>query len=423
MSEDKRIFSKTSKQVQAIDLLGDPVIRHIGLFGGSRSGKTFILIYAIIVRASKVRSRHLIIRSTFNSIKRSIWLDTMPKVLSLCFPNLKYSMNKTDYILELANGSQIMIAGLDTGDRVEKILGSEFTTIYFNECSQIEYSSMQIVISRLAEKNTVKKKVYYDFNPPTKSHWSYYLFIKKIDPIEDVPLENAEQYGSLLMNPSDNLDNIDDEYINLLKRMPEKDRKRFLEGEFNDESEGQAYYGFRDEFVKETVRHPGTLFTAHDFNVNPMSALVFQYIDNKFYIHDEIFLPNSDTYKMCAEMKNRNYVGVEAIPDSTGVNRKTSGKSDFDIMKEHGIKILTTHNPYVRDRVNNVNRLLSDGKIIINPKCKKLINDLHKVVWRDNGLYDGEDGMLTHISDCLGYACWKLDPIGLKREKYGVMAR
>ena len=50
------------------------------LYGGSRSGKTFILVYALIIRASKVKSRHVIIRKTFSAVKRSIVFDTLPNL-------------------------------------------------------------------------------------------------------------------------------------------------------------------------------------------------------------------------------------------------------------------------------------------------------------------------------------------------------
>ena len=101
-----------------------------------------------------------------------------------------------------------------------------------------------------------------------------------------------------------------------------------------------------------------------------------------FYIFDEVFLENSDTYKLAAELKKRKYTGM-LVPDSTGKNRKTSGKSDFEILKESGFRIPSVRNPFVTDRINNVNRLFADNRIIINPKCKKLIADLEKVVWKD----------------------------------------
>ena len=45
-------FKKTDKQLEAVALLSSPAKR-IMLYGGSRSGKTAILIYSILVRAFK----------------------------------------------------------------------------------------------------------------------------------------------------------------------------------------------------------------------------------------------------------------------------------------------------------------------------------------------------------------------------------
>lgn len=415
MSDEK--FKKTAKQIEAIKVLSSRA-KDIMLFGGSRSGKTFIIIYAIIVRACKTKSRHAILRFKFNHAKRSIWLDTLPKVINLCFPDLgitEKSYNKSDFYLKLPNGSEIWVGGLDDKERVEKILGNEYSTVYFNESSQINYDSVQKAKTRLAEKNSLKKKSYYDCNPPTKLHWSYWAFEKKLDPIADEPFKNPERYDSLLMNPMDNLENIDEEYIELLQAMPEKDRERFLLGLYTDASDGRAYYSFdREKHVKPTKQEPGTLFIGMDFNVNPMTAIIGQYLDEEFHIHDELFLENSDTYKMCDALKKKGYMG-DVIPDSTGRNRKTSGMSDFEILKSNGFNILNTRNPFVTDRVNNVNRLFTADRTIINPRCKKLINDLEKVSWKNNKLDQKTDPMLTHVSDCLGYLQYRIEPMAIKR--------
>jgi len=418
VTTQKPEFRKTEKQKELAILLGSDA-KEIMAYGGSRSGKTFGLCRHVFVRAAKEKSRHLILRKNFNHIKRSIWLDTLPKVLSLSFPNLRAKPNKSDFYYKLANDSEIWVGGLDDKDRVEKILGTEYSTIYFNECSQIDYSSVQIAKTRLAEKNGLAKKVYYDMNPPTKRHWAYWLFEKHIDPIDEVPVQNPEAYASLLMNPVDNLENIDEEYLDLLSKMPEKERNRFLLGLYNDDSDGSVYYSFdRDKHVKPVEKNPGTIFIGMDFNVDPMTAVIGQYRDNSFYIFDEVFLNNSDTYKMTAALKEKGYAGI-IIPDSTGANRKTSGQSDFQILRESGFRIDSTHNPFVTDRVNNINRLFTDGRIVIDPKCKKLINDLEKVVWKNDELdQSGANKHLTHISDCLGYLCWKLDPFSRMIKKY-----
>jgi len=220
-------FKKTSKQIQAIDILASDA-RHVLLRGGSRSGKSFILLYALIVRALKCKSRHVILRLHFNHVKQSIWLDTLPKVLELCFPDIvsRCKFDKADWYLTLPNGSEIWIGGLDDKERTEKILGKEFSTIWFNECSEITLESRNIALTRLAEKNELVKRAWYDCNPPKKTHWTHDLFIEHPD----------QGCATMLINPPDNLENIDPDYISgVLEKLPPLLRLRFLNGEFGSD--------------------------------------------------------------------------------------------------------------------------------------------------------------------------------------------
>jgi hypothetical protein len=148
-----------------------------------------------------------------------------------------------------------------------------------------------------------------------------------------------------------------------------------------------------------------------DFNVSPSTAIIFQFVNNTFFILDEIWLKVGDTYKVADELNRRGYRGGDIFPDSTGRNRKSSGKSDFDILKEYGFRIKTVQNPLQRDRVNNVNRLFSHDRIIVHKRCKKLINDLEKLKWKNGKLYEGTDKMLGHAFDAFSYPTWQLAPI------------
>jgi len=408
-------FKKTPKQIEATKLLGSSA-KHVLLAGGSRSGKTFKLVRAIIIRACKTQSRHISLRKHFNSIKTSLWHETLPAVLNLCFPDLPVKWNRSDYYITFPNGSEYWVGGLDDQKRAEKILGKEYSTIHFNEISELDFSSVQLALTRLAQKNDLYKRAYYDCNPPPKSHWAYWQFIKRLNPADNEPILNPDNYQHMIMNPKDNMDNLDEEYLAMLEALPEKERNRFLNGEFSDVDDGAAYYSFnRDNHVKKVNRAPGTVFSFLDFNVSPGVAVIAQFDGDRFYIFDEIWIDdNSDTYKIAAELKKRGYIG-DAICDSTGANRKTSGKTDYGILREYGFNVLKTRNPFQNDRVNNLNRLLANDKIIIDPKCKKLINDLEKVSWKDNLLDQKTDKSLTHITDALGYGCWKLAPLSMQK--------
>lgn len=418
-------FSKTNIQLQASELMANPLKRHIMCYGGSRSGKTFILCYGVFVRASRMTSRHCILRSKFNHAKRSLWLDTIPKMLRICFPDLKVKYNKTDFYIEVPNAeggiSEVWIGGLDDKERVEKILGNEYSTLYFNECSQIRYEDIQTALSRLAEKNNLRKVVYYDENPPHKKHWSYWFFIKFINPLDNEPIDPSP-IASILMNPMDNINNIDPEYISeILDKMPEKQRNRFKLGLFGEGDDGTVYYEFsREKHVKPTKFEQTSVYICMDFNVHPMCACIIQVIENVVYVHEEIYLENSDTPKMCAELKRLGYSNCKVIPDSTGKNRKTSGKSDFIILKENGFPVIRTRNPLVVDRINCINRLFANDQVVINPQCKKLINDLERVSYKDGVLDKKSDLMLTHMSDAFGYGAYKFFPITGQNEPISV---
>jgi phage terminase large subunit-like protein len=259
----------TPKQREANKLLAGPA-RNIMLRGGSRSGKTFLLVRAIVQRAINApQSRHAIFRFRFNHAKTSIWADTLPKVLKLCFPQLRVRFDKTDFYVELTNGSQIWIAGLDDKDRVEKILGAEYATLYFNESSQIPWGSIETAMSRLAQKCALAPeiakatgrthlalKAYFDCNPPSKLHWSYALFRSKVKPGTKEALSNPEDYAEMKVNPADNADNLPPEYFNVLASMSSAKRLRFEAGEWASEVNG-ALWSLEDRTSPDGRNMPG----------------------------------------------------------------------------------------------------------------------------------------------------------------------
>lgn len=234
-------FKLTAKQEAANALLASPS-QHILLAGGSRSGKTVLIIRAMIIRALKApESRHLVARFRFGHCKQSIVHETFPFVMSHCFPDRTCEVNRSDWFASFPNGSEIWFGGLDDKERTEKILGKEFATILLNECSQIPYSSRNMAVTRLAQRvkdeatgKLLPLKMYYDENPPDKGHWTYKLFKAKVDPDKKTPLADPENYGFMQLNPMDNRENLNPEYIKTLESLPLRLRKRFLEGEFRD---------------------------------------------------------------------------------------------------------------------------------------------------------------------------------------------
>jgi len=246
-------FAKNPRQREAIQLLND--YTHTMLYGGSRSGKTFIIIRNIVLRALRYPSRHLVIRLRNIHVNISIVQDTFPKVMKICFPEIPYTLNKSMLYAELpapgGKTSQIWFAGTDDPARVERVLGNEYSTIFANEVSQIAWETILVMWTRLAENVGLDLKFYYDCNPPNMKHWAYTMFFKGQDPRGQpimVPedLNNLDgpmvpiQTANLLMNPTDN-PHLSPQYLAILHSLPERQRARFLKGVFMADIEGALW--------------------------------------------------------------------------------------------------------------------------------------------------------------------------------------
>lgn len=233
----------TARQSEATRLMGAGQT-HTMLFGGSRSGKTFAIVRAYCIRAIKYPgSRQAMLRFRFNHIRSTIVADTFPKVMDLCFPEVGWKLDKTEWVAKFQNGSEIWFGGLDDKERTEKILGQEHCGIYLNECSQIPWSARNMAVTRLAQNIGARLRMDYDCNPPSQAHWTYKVFVEGKDPETNRPLPNPENYKCMLMNPDDNRDNLTAEYLAELDALPERLRKRFKEGMFLSAAENALWSG------------------------------------------------------------------------------------------------------------------------------------------------------------------------------------
>jgi hypothetical protein len=235
-------FELTDKQAEALKVMGCGA-RHVQLEGGSRSGKTLLFLYAAAIRSLRAPgARHAVLRWRFNHVKQSVVFDTWPKLMEIAFPNEKVHLNKSDWFAEFENGSQVWFGGLDDSD---KILGNEYCGILLNEASQIGWDARNRALTRLAQKveihedgkptgNYLPLRMWDDLNPGMDTHWTGQVFHKHRDPETKKPLGQMDQYASFRLNPSDNLDNLPESYIDTLNELPARLRKRFLYGEYAD---------------------------------------------------------------------------------------------------------------------------------------------------------------------------------------------
>lgn len=219
---------------------------HVLGFGGSRSGKTFGFTYCVATRAiQSPGSRHLIARLHNIDVRQAVMKDTWPAVMRLAYPSVPWKPNMQDQYVTLENGAEVWFLGLDDKERVEKILGKEYATLYPNECSQIRYETILTLRTRLAQNaakadgRPLRLKMYYDLNPVGRSHWTYREFVEGVRPDNRQPLPPGRR-TYVQLNPADN-PHLPDGYMEELDAMPERHRQRFMEGKYLSEVPGALW--------------------------------------------------------------------------------------------------------------------------------------------------------------------------------------
>ncbi len=287
----------TIKQAEAITLLKSKAL-HVLLYGGARSGKTVAFLMAILYRANRYPgSRHLIARWRYNHAKTSIWRESLLPMLKV-HSEVGYELYESDPVhVVFDNGSEIWIGGFEDKERVEKLLGHEYATIMFNEVSQIGFEAVTLGMSRLAQ--TIKglvNKAYYDCNPPSPLHWSHKLFIEKVDPVSGERLQQPDLYRHLRMNPSDNKENLPENYIrDILGALPDRARRRMRDGEWV-KAEGVIYEHFQDSMIIPYDELPSMEYYSIgvDFGLN-MAAVLYGWCGETLYLMDDHGTYNATT--------------------------------------------------------------------------------------------------------------------------------
>ena len=241
------------KQKQAWALLTRKDKTRFLFDGGSRSGKTALITEYLVRRALHYPgSRQLAARKYRTHAKTSLWNDTFRRYLSANVPHEWYQLSESELTVRFRNGSTITVGGMDNADRLEKILGNEYITVFLNEATQLSYEAMQMAATRLAQRIADSRgrfaipKLILDCNPRGPRHWLHYVGVRQLDPETEKPLPDADRWGRLNWSAYDNRANLPPEYLAALEALPEIMRERMLNGVWRD-NQGAVYSEFDED--------------------------------------------------------------------------------------------------------------------------------------------------------------------------------
>ena len=243
----------TAKQARAwFQILEDPGARRVLFDGGARSTKTALICLWLLVQAATYPGALILMaRKHREHARKSLWDDTLRK-LTRGQPDFR--MRDGDMEIDVANGSTIRVDGLDDEARVDKILGTEYDHVFFNEATQLSWQTVCTVLTRLARATVPNRKAFFDCNPKSQRHWLYNAGVLHQDPDAGTPLPDAAIWRRQHWTPADN-PHLPADALATLQALPGVQRRRMLLGEWC-EAEG-AVYAFDEDLHTFTDLPPG----------------------------------------------------------------------------------------------------------------------------------------------------------------------
>ena len=421
----------TEKQQEGLALLQDPSKKYILFTGGSRSGKTFLIMEFLIGRAFQFPgSRQLIVRKNLVDTRGSIWDDSLPKYLNLFVPSSEYTLIKSELKVEFANGSSIVLGGLDDEERSQKVLGTEYITIFCNEATQMSFGVIGTLQTRLAQRvkdhtgsfNAANKMI-LDCNPQTERHWLYIWGVQFKDPTTKPPkpLKDAILHATLHWTAYDNLANLPEGYIETLDALPDIARRRMLLGIWCG-GEGQIFKDFNEEtHTCEPFKIPmsWSRYRAIDFGYKHPFAFVcaaYDWATNTIYIY-HAFEKSGMTIDDAAKEIN-NY--EKETRDIYEITWSDHNASDRAFLQSHGIYTQLAKKS-VPDGINSIAQRLKTNpktgkpKLMIFSNCDTVIEQFYSYTWHESKSEVSDKETPVKLNDdsmdCVRYICYGIDKL------------
>ena len=243
-------FKPLTRQSEALKFLSvDSDVETILYGGAAGGGKTMLgCMWQILRRLKYPGTRSLIGRAKLDTLKKT----TMNTFFQVAHDiGLKagedFIYNQQSHIVKFSNGSEIILADLQfypSDPQMTDLGGLELTDVFLDEATEITEKAYSIVSSRIRYKLNefgLKPKILLTCNP--SKGWIYNQFYL---PYKNQNLPQHLAFVQAL--PGDNI-HLPDSYVTSLTRLPEADRKRLLEGDWEFDNSSDRLYMY-DELVR-----------------------------------------------------------------------------------------------------------------------------------------------------------------------------
>lgn len=328
--------------------------------GSAGSGKSYTIAQRIIIRCTKEPIRVLVCRRYATTLRNScfaLFKEILTKWQLLPYVKIK----ETDMSITFPNGSQIIMVGLDTEEKLLSL--TNISTVWVEEAYEVEKSKVEQLNLRM-RGTAANQQIILSWNPISKHSWLYEFTVK--NPPENSVFIHSTYKDNPFLNP---------EYVQALDEMeirnPEKYRV-YGRGEWGVDSSGLVIKNWKSEAfdVMELAAAGLEHRAGMDLGWIDKSAIIdtlYDKANHTIYVFNEFYKSGCQPSELAAAIKDMNLakskIKVDAAEPRTiqffrneGINAEGAAKG--------------------KDSVKAGLMFLQDNLIIVHPKCQNFITEL-----------------------------------------------
>lgn len=373
-----------------LEILTDYTNRFEVYYGGGGSGKSYGACQKIYLKALKHKRRVLVVRKVGATLKESIFklfctLISKSGLYDYC------KINRSDFTIQLPNGSEFIFKGLDDAEKIKSIDG--ITDIVVEEATEITLDDFTQLNIRL-RPDVEFAQIYLMFNPISKTNWvfNYWILNKP---------ENAVVIHTTYMNNRF----LSEEYKQELERLKERNPayyRIYCLGEFAT-LDKLVYPIYQKRIISEEETQGLIKFVGLDFGyVNDNNALIWGYFNKdsrKIYITGEYVKKGMLNNEIAQKIKDLGLSKEKIIADSAEMK-------SIDEIKQYGIDRIEPTEKGKGSIIQGI-QWIQQMELIVDERCTHVIEELENYTWKKdkktNEYINEPIDAFNHCLDALRY--------------------
>lgn len=328
--------------------------------GSAGSGKSYTIAQKLIIRCCKEQIRVLVCRRYASTLRNSCFA-LIKEVLAKWQLSNYVNIRETDMTITFPNGSQIIMVGLDTEEKLLSL--NNISTIWIEEAYEVEKPKVEQLNLRMRGA-ALNQQLLLSWNPISKQSWLYNFTV------EEPPENSIFIHSTYKDNPFLNA-----EYIAALDEMETRNPAKYRvygKGEWGVDTEGLVITNWRkEEFNPMDLAALGYEHRAGcDLGWIDKTAIIDTLYDRDnrtIYVFNEFYKSGCQLSDIAAAIGDMNLKKTKIYVDA-------AEPRSIQYFKQEGIRAEACAKG--RDSVKAGLMFLQDSLIVVHPSCQNFINEL-----------------------------------------------